>query len=280
MRKPILLLLAVAILPACSQENETYPSYAAYEPQAAEPLACLPNLDGQIVSSELQEAIGIPVSYLVSPPGTARPVDVAGQVGSDGRLHWDWSGQWADDRLARLQASALEGKWYAASFPAGQFVAPFDAGNTIESVYSRTDQALYLHGIASAEADPPEGRTLMVYDEPIELYRFPLAPGASWISAGKVQDGVIRGLPYAGRDVYEVTVDGTGELTLPDVTFSQVLRVRTKVTLEPAVGQSVSQWQVSFFFECFGEVGRATSQTGETEADFTVAQELRRFGIL
>jgi hypothetical protein len=34
--------------------------------------------------------------------------------------------------------------------------------------------------------------------------------------------------------------------------------------------------QTSFFFECFGEVARATSQPNETQDDFTTAAELRR----
>jgi hypothetical protein len=32
-------------------------------------------------------------------------------------------------------------------------------------------------------------------------------------------------------------------------------------------------------FECFGEVMRATSKTGEKNEDFTVASEIRRFGL-
>lgn len=280
MRYLVFPLAVLAWLPACSQENQTHPSYADYEAPASEPLPCVPNLDGQIDANELQQALGIPVSYLVSAPGTTRPVDVAGAVGSDGRMHWDWSAASPDDRVARFEASALDGKWYASSFPDGQFVAPLDAGKTIDSIYSHTDQALYLHGVASVEADPADGRTLMVYDQPIELYRFPLVQGSTWVSAGKVQDGLVKGLPYAGRDVYEVNVDATGELTLPDLSFSQVLRVRTKITLEPAVGQSVSQWQASFLFECFGEVGRATSEKDEAEPNFTVASEVRRFGLL
>ena len=94
-----------------------------------------------------------------------------------------------------------------------------------------------------------------------------------------MRDGVVQGLPYAGRDTYQIEVSGAGELVLPDVTFTQVLRVRTHLTAQPAVGASRSQWQVSFLFECFGEVARATSRDGETAADFTTAAEVRRFGL-
>ena len=36
-------------------------------------------------------------------------------------------------------------------------------------------------------------------------------------------------------------------------------------------------YQISFLFECFGEVARATSQPNETNQDFTTAAEVRRF---
>jgi len=75
-------------------------------------------------------------------------------------------------------------------------------------------------------------------------------------------------------------VDGAGELVLPDVTFTQALRVRTRTTIEPLVGQSTSQRQVSFFFECFGEVARATSLVDEPLEDFQTALEVRRLGLL
>lgn len=280
MRKAYLAPVIALLLAACSQDNGTFPTYANYEPAAQEPLACMPNLDGQIDANELQAAVGVSVSYLVSPAGATRPVDLAGAMGSDGRIRWDWSARVADDRVAHLEATAIEGKWYAGSFPGAQFVAPFDAGHTIDSVYSHTDQALLLHGIASVEENGAAGQTLMAYQQPIELYRFPLKLGGTWIAAGKVENGMMRGLQYAGRDVYEVSIDGTGTLILPDITFSQVLRVRTKVTLEPVAGMSVTQLQTSFFFECFGEVARATSQTAETELNFATASEVRRLGLM
>ena len=55
-------------------------------------------------------------------------------------------------------------------------------------------------------------------------------------------------------------------------------RVRTHVTVQPTAGQSQSRRQVSFVFECFGEVARATSANGEMEENFTQAAELRRLG--
>ena len=44
-----------------------------------------------------------------------------------------------------------------------------------------------------------------------------LGDGDAWTSVGEVRDGVVQGLPYAGRDTYQIEVSGAGELVLPDV---------------------------------------------------------------
>jgi hypothetical protein len=94
-----------------------------------------------------------------------------------------------------------------------------------------------------------------------------------------VKNGTVRGLAYAGKDTYETQVDGLGELRLPDLTFQQALRVRTRVILQPAVGATVITRQTSFLFECFGEVARATSVQNEENEKFTTAAEVRRLGL-
>jgi hypothetical protein len=69
-------------------------------------------------------------------------------------------------------------------------------------------------------------------------------------------------------------------MILPHLTFTDAYRVRTKVTVEPAVGGvTVTRRQVSFLFECFGEVARATSRDDEALEDFTQAAEVRRFSL-
>ncbi len=274
-------LLASAVALAGCGDNQTHPTpeHEGYGDAGDVPLSCMPNLDGRIDAAEMQATLDVPVSFLVSAAGAKRAVDVAGVVDDAGKRTWDWSDDVASDRTVSLAATTLGGKWYAESFPTGKFVTPMDAGGTLEGVYSEDDKTFWLHGIASAQKDPKGGRTLLVYQPPIALYRFPIEVGASWVSAGQVTNGTIKGLPYAGKDIYEVKDDGTGQLVLHDVTFSQVHRVRTKVTLAPATGASLVTRQVSFLFECFGEVARATSVNGETLDDFTTASEVRRLGL-
>jgi hypothetical protein len=250
-----------------------------YEAPTLEPLTCVPNLDGQIDAAELSAAFDVPVSYLASPAGEQRAVDLEGKPGPDGTFVVAWDADFATDRAAQISAQPLGEQWFASAFPEGQFVAPFDLGGTTLSVYARTDSALLLWGVASAEENPPGGKTLLAYTTPITLYQFPIVPGGSWVSTGEVKNGTVRGLAYAGKDTYETQVDGLGELRLPDLTFQQALRVRTRVILQPAVGATVITRQTSFLFECFGEVARATSVQNEENEKFTTAAEVRRLGL-
>jgi len=267
------------LLGACVGDNKTHPDHAAYDAGVTPPLACVPNLDGQIDSSEVKAVLGVAVKYLVSPAGKTRTVDVVGSVDSSGHRVWNMGVDLADDQKLTIAASALGGQWFASSFPTGQFVAPMDAAQTLDGVYVQDDTALYLLGIASHQPSPPEGKTLVVYTTPIAFLRFPLKPGTTWVSKSTVMNATVRGLPYVGNDTYEITDDATGELVLPDLSFTQAHRVRTKLTQAPPAGATLVTEQVSFFFECFGEVARAKSADNEMNADFTTAAEVRRFGL-
>ena len=273
-----LLPLLFLGLAACDP-NRTVPERNAYVPQAVAPLECVPNLDGKIEASEIKTAFGVPVRYLVNPAGSRRPVDLAGVTDSAGRRVWQLSSDYADDQVATLTASTLEGKWYRASFPTGQFVAPLDLAGAIEAVYSNDGSTLFLLGYASAQENPMVGKTLVVYSSPIATFRFPLENGKQWVSASEVRNATVRGLPYAGRDTYQQRVDAAGTLELPDVAFTQAFRVRTTLSIEPAVGVPLIRRQVGFVFECFGEVARAVSVDNEMADDFTQTTELRRLGF-
>ena len=258
------LWIALALAAGCAGENLT-PSPATLSPTPTPPPACVPNLDGVIDASEMQPALGVPAHFDVTTGDTA--VDLQS---------WNWSGAWPATAGFDLEGVGLSAKWYAASFPGGQFAAPIDAADTTEGVYAADDTALWLLGLASTAQSP---KTLLVYQQPIALYRFPLHVGESWTSTGTVVNGTFDGVPYAGYDTYDVSVDASGELVLPDFTFTQVLRVRTDVTVQPAVGVISTRKLVSYLFECYGEVARATSRLDETQDDFTTASEVRRLAL-
>ncbi len=278
--RALLLVGGLGVLAAGCEANRTHLADTnPYEAGTTAPLSCVPNLDGQIDSSELQPALGIAAKYLVNAAGTSRTVDVAGMTNTSGQLVWDWATSYADDQVATIEASSLSGKWYASSFPDGQFATSFDAGDTLEAVYSQDASGFYLHGLASTEESPASGKTLWTYDKPVALYTFPLKPGASWTQTGVIRNGLVHGSPYAATDVYQGTDDATGQLVLPDFTFTQAHRLRfVVITTFSAGGNPIVSRQVSFLFECAGEVGRATSMPGETNANFTTAAEQRRLG--
>lgn len=282
--KRLACALALSLLPmlvgGCEENLTPAPDRDLYMGTGEQvEFSCYPDLDGKITASELTETLGVSVSYLVNPPGTMPAVDIAGQINTAGERRWDFSRDAASDQIARLEADPVQGKWYASSFPTGQFVTASDLGGSIENIYRRDEDGFYLLGIASAEENPAEGKTLIIYETPVALYLFPLEKGKTWVSVGTTRNAMFYGIPYAGKDTYEVSVEDTGELLLPDLIFEQAMMVRTTVKVEPAVGQSVTQQQVGFLFECFGEVARATAPTGVTEPNFTNAVELRRLGI-
>ncbi len=270
---------ALVVVAACGENETPPPAKSAYVSAEPAPLPCVPNLDGKIEASELAPQLGIPATYLVSPPGKERTVDLVGAE-RDGKRSWDLGVDFADDQVARLSAQRLEGKWYASEFAGitNAIVTAIDAGGLTEGIYTHDEQAFSLHGVASASPDGPN-KTLLKYETPIALYRFPLAPGVAYSTTGEVKNGTFRGLPYAGRDTYEVKVDAAGEVTLPDFTVTQALRVKTKVTIVPAAGQVTTQRQTSFLFECLGEVVRATSKLEEPDENFETTAELRRLGL-
>ena len=280
-RTNFILSLSAAVL-ACAGcgPNLTHPMHMAWgDGGTPPPLGCIPNLDGRIEASELMPAFGIPSSVLVNPTGETRPVNLVGVDQGGGARLWDFGADYASDRITRPVATPIASAWFASSFPADAFVVPYDPGATLDGIYRIDDAGLYLLGLASAQMDPPEGRTLLRYTTPIVVLQLPLMRGASWLSVGEIRGGIVRGLPYAGIDTYASSVAASGQIVLPSLSFTQAMRVTTQVTVSPAAGAPVIRRQSSFVFECFGEVARATSRPNEAADDFTTAAEVRRMGL-
>jgi hypothetical protein len=241
-------------------------------PQPAPPPAlpdCVPNRDGAITADELPIALGVTAAYYA---GDNVSVALAGDD------HWDLSEERASDMVVALGPTALTTQWYAASFPGAAFVA--DAGDGLDGVFHQDAEALWLHGTASHDDNPPTGKTLVRYPDPIAILRFPLVDGDAFGATAQIPDGTIAGLPFVGSDRFDVEVAGSGRLDLPYVDFSPVLRVRTHVVRTPSTGTpTVGHRSTSFVFECFGEVARADSKPDEANPDFSTAATLRRFAL-
>lgn len=268
---PFMMLLAAGCSENLSPVEELEPYQAVPQPI----LDCVPDLDGVLTSDELQLAIGVGVRYRYN---QNVPVDLVGLKDQAGVRVWDWEAPNQGDTELEIQASDISDKWYAASFADGQFTTPLDANGTNDAIYRLDTNGLWLIGLASATENPASGQTLIKYTAPVLVNPLPLTKGDTWVSVGEVRHATFQGLPYAGRDTYAGKVDDEGELWLPDVRFEHSLKVITHVTSEPSVGQSVTRTQVSWYFECFGEVARAVSADGVSEDNFTTAAEVRRIG--
>ena len=263
------LSVSAALATGCVSPNETPEGTEEVLP----PVACLPDLDGVLTAAEVPVVVGVPLDFYV---GSGVSVELAGQGSGDTR-RWDWSDERAGDVVEATEADALGSRWYAGSFPGGQFVAPGVGG--LEGVYAKDEQGVYLLGLASP-TDAAPTRTLLRYAAPVAVLRLPLTDGARWTEVGTVTGGTLNGLPYNGTDTYDFAADARGELHLPYVRFVDALRVRTLVTARPAVGGGMTtRRQVGFWAECFGEIGRATSRPNEAAEDFTTAETQRRLAI-
>lgn len=278
MRALLSFSVVLALVPACGP-NRTHPMRMPWSEDAAiPPLGCVPDLDGRIEARELTPSIGTPVSNLIGPTGELRDIDLVGSDLGGGERRWDFGTDYATDGVASIVALDPAAQWYAGDFPGAEVAVPTDPSGAVDALYRLEDDGFYLLGLASHLPDPLEGRTLLPYATPILLFQLPLVPGAEWISVAD-NSGTLRGLPYAGRDTYESRVPAMGELILPDVTFMLAMRVATRVTVSPSAGAPVVRRQSTFVFECFGQVASVTAVDGDDTEDFTVAAEMRRFGL-
>lgn len=241
------------------------------QPEPAPTLAsCVPNRDGQITVDELPIARGATVAYY------ARSGDIT--IPAFTGLDWKLDEELADEPVVEVGPVALKDQWYAGSFSSGQFVVAADGD--LDGIYHQDDQALWLDGTASQEENPAAGKTLVHYAQPLPVLRFPIDDGDTFSTTSALVDATIAGLPFVGTDTLDVDVTGEGRLTVPYVTFSPVMRVRTLATRVPSTGTPVVTKRTTIFmFECFGEIARAESKTNETAAEFTQAAYLRRFAL-
>ena len=243
---------------------------------------CVENNDGTIDASEMPVALGASPSYVANEPGTLASVDVDGVADDDGGRLWDFT-DGPGDAKAVLFVKAPGGYWFAAHFPDATFVSPLSVQDpSILAAYLATSEGVWLLGIASSVEAPPQGQTLLVYDTPVPLFRFPLHVGATYQATSTFANARLMGVPQAGTEQYTITVDAQGTLKLPVFTIEHALRLRIEVRQKFVISTSpdpIPSIQYLWVKECVGELARATSQPGETDPKFTKAKEFRRLGL-
>ena len=256
------LLIGILCGTGCADNLTPYGADGGSEP---DPFACVPNLDGLFEQSEMPTQLRNAVPYLVAQNTN---VNLAGD-------EIDLRSEIAGEEKLNLVALPLEGQWFADEFAADSILVPLSSAGDTLGVLRSTTSALLLEGIVSKQ----EGHTLLHYQSPIELYRFPLRVGSTWTSSSTVT-GTLASVPYNGSDTYEVNVANTSRVLLPHLRFESAYRVHTKVTSDSgAAGVVVTRQQISLLSECFGEITRALSQDNENDSNFTAASELWRFSL-
>ncbi len=229
--------------------------------------SCQPNNDGIITRTEIPLQAGLHATFKVA---TNVEIDLAGTE-QDGVRTWDFTQEYGNDRRAILEAQPLEGWWFAGDFPDGEYVSRLSETEDLLGIFAWNEDNLELLGIAS----PEEGftNTKLTYDPPIRVLQLPLQEGDVWETDARVT-GTALGVPSFYSESYRYEVDNTGRLQTPFGNF-RVLRIA--VHIERVVGLlPTTTRSMLFVTECFGTVASATSESGETEVEFTATTELRR----
>lgn len=198
-------------------------------------------------------------------------VNEAGTTGASGR-EWDLSQPLAGDQRVTVSTLAVAGRWFAADFPDATYAAQLAQSSTNLGVFEVTDAALLLLGVVSP--DGGLGQTELKYAPPVPVLQFPLTVGAAW-SVTSVASGTYLGVFASATDSYDTTVDALGVMATPYGRFP-VQRVRTVLSHAVGLLPATTTRTDAYVAPCFGVVATVTSQSGEAQADFTVAAEARR----
>jgi len=246
-------------------------------PDAVSPPVCPANNDGRIDAAEMPVAIGAAPAFVANAYGTEVAVAVDPVDGA-----WDFT-EGPEDVRTPMSVLAPGGFWFADRFPGATFVSPLSAQDpSVVAVYLADGTGVRLMGVASAEADPPSGRTLVVYDVPVPLFEFPLEVGRTYGATSSFKDALLFGIPNAGKEEYAIAVDAAGTLVLPAFTLHNTLRLRVEVSQRLVVAPQpdpIRSIQFIFVHECIGEVARISSPVNTTDPHFATAREFRRLSF-
>jgi hypothetical protein len=241
---------------------------------------CIGNNDGSIEAGEMPTVVGACVTYSVNQEGAETAVKTTGEM-VDGKWTWDFRGIPGLAAASVLVHSPKE-FWFAKYFPTGDYATPVSLwDDDVMGVLEQGEGEVRLLGLASATPEEDPHHTLMIYDQPVVVYKFPLSPGVSWTQKGTFSNALLKGVKNAGEEVFKFVVDGRGTVVLPQFTLENTLRLRLEhtSTLVVSAGKpSVKQIQYSFVHECIGEAARILSLADEPATEFEHAAEFRRLG--
>jgi len=227
--------------------------------------------DGIITRDEMVIEVGLGATYRVNQTAPVT-VDLVGTP-SGGEPLWDFTGTTPSDQSVVDELLPVAGTWFAADFPTATYIAHLDPDTY--GVFRVTPQALSMIGIASVTAN----ETLMTYDVPVDLLRFPIALNDHYVIS-TTSTGTYSWTPFwTIEETYDVTVDARGRVVVPAGSF-HALRIRTNLhQVIPFTVFTVDRTLYIWVTECFGIVARITSQDDEPQNIFTEAAEFRRMTL-
>lgn len=271
------LLPVAVLLAACSSGNPDLGD------TGTDPLifSCEGDHDGAIDALEMEAVPGMSVPYLANATGSTAPVDVEGEL-VQGVTTWNLT---EGPSAVHVEFDILDPstQWWSSEFPTASHAVPLSAHDPdLLAIYASSDQAVHLLGLASRTESPSQGRTLLVYEEPVQMVRFPLTLGSSWTAESSFRDAEIYGVKNAGEESYAFEVDRSGTALLPGYAIEDTLRLRVDLSQTFAISTTeptVTSIQYIWVRECLGELGRAISLPDEENPAFTEASELRRLDV-
>jgi hypothetical protein len=265
------LVMSACVMPVGPGRDAGGDSYIALPDAAA---SCRGNGDGVITRDEVVFVPGAEARYRINPAGVGVVVNTAGVMGAGGARVWDFTSP--DGDVVALRVLDVAGQYFAAQFAGAQYAARLDPREPTLGVYQATPTSvLFLGAVGESEAT----RTVLPYNPPVELLRFPMRMGDAWTATTQTMNGMVDGTPVASRDSYSMTVDARGEVQLGALTFRDALRLRVELVQAFPAGPGRRRIQYLWMTECYGEVARITSMDGQVAAEFTTALEFRRLGF-
>ena len=261
-----------------------------------ETASCVPDGDGRITWSEFvaDPALGISAIYTTNAAGSTVTVpSVGGVEQSDGSFSWDFGTIHSDtDTQWTIGLGFPHDAWFSEHFPTATYTVGLDASEELLGVYwvNADAERLELLGMASSDASVGD---VLVYEEPVVVFDFPLFVGNAWENQRVQADGPWEGEEYPAdfgwhgtvtlHHSYSFDVDRAGSLEVPMGSF-QVLRMRVDQRMEAinsTYGSFAEENLISYFWvaECTGLIARVRSTPDEGDPDFTQASEYLRLGF-
>lgn len=201
---------------------------------------------GLVAGFSFASAQTITSSWSPSPWGAAKTMVVEDNMGlpagSAGQSqNWDYSSLSSDTFYVETIVPPA-GQIGASDFPDATVARIITNGNYTAATYFQGTSAVFSFLGSYAESGGIGAGN--IYSDPLDLVRYPVGFGQSYTDTYDTEWTTI-GLTYSREGTLQVEVDGTGTLTTPAGTFSNVVRVKSIDTyqyigLPPIPGSSTS----------------------------------------